>query len=174
MATTSETRVDGLAELHKLLLSLPATVEGAVMRGALRAGQKVFMDAAKAAVPVDDGALRDSIKINFRRRSQKFGVVRMHLTAGGKTAWYAHFVEYGTASFYTGTGRSKRKPYKIKPKKKGALLFGGKVRETVTHPGIKPQPFMRPAFDAHNLQAIAATAAYIRKRLPKELKKAGQ
>lgn len=175
MAT--ETRIEGMAELHKLLQGLPAKVEGNVMRGALRAGQKVFMEAAKAAVPVDKGALRDSIKISFRARSQKHGVVRMHLQAGGKTAWYAHIIEYGTASYYTGKGRTVGKPYTIKPKegsKVGALFFGGVMREAVQHPGIKPRPFMRPAVDGYSQQAIDATANYIRTRLPKELKKAGQ
>jgi len=174
MAT--ETRIEGMADLHKLLQTLPAKVEGNVMRGALRAGQKVFQEAAQAAVPVDQGALRDSIKIKFKARSQKHGVVRMHLTAGNKVAWYAHLVEFGTASFYTGKGsKSKRKPYKIKPTRRtGALYFGGKVLEEVTHPGIKPQPFMRPALDGYQQQALDATVAYIRTRLPKELKKAGQ
>lgn len=177
MATTSETRIDGLADLHRLLQTLPAKVEGNVMRGALRAGQKVIQSEVKAQVPVDSGALRDSVKIRFKSRSQKLGWVRMHLTAGDKVAWYAHLLEYGTASFYAGNGgRSKRKPYTIKAKKGKALLIpngAGPVTQ-VTHPGIKPRAFMRPGFDAAQQPALEAVADYIRTRLPKELRRAGQ
>jgi HK97 gp10 family phage protein len=175
MATT-ETRIDGLAELHKLLQGLPAKVEGNVMRGALRAGQVVIQKAVRAQAPVDSGALRNSIKIRFKPRSQKRGWVRMDLTAGDKVAWYAHFLEYGTASYYTGTGKSKRRPYKIEAKEGSALLMpnGAPPVTEVTHPGIRPRAFMRPGFDMAQQPALDAVAAYIRTRLPKELKKAGQ
>jgi HK97 gp10 family phage protein len=173
MAVT-ETSVTGLADLDRILKTLPAKVEGNVMRGALRAGQKVIMEEAKALVPVDQGALRDSIRIQFRRRRRKRGWVRMHLVAGNEAAWYASLIEFGTASYYTGKGSSVGKPYKIKPKKQpGALLFGGKVREEVTHPGIRPRPFMRPAVDKAQGRALDAVGDYIRKRLPREVKKAG-
>ena len=174
MAT--ETRIEGLADLHKLLQELPAKIEGNVMRGALRAGQAVIRDAVKAGVPVDDGELRNSVKIKFRPRSQKFGWVRMHLTAGDRKAWYAHLIEYGTASYYVGQGKTVGKPYKIKAKNGRALLLpnGGPPITEVTHPGIKPNPFMRPGFDAAQQPALEAVAAYIRTRLPKELTKAGK
>lgn len=158
-----------------MLQQLPGKVEGNVMRGALRAGMKEFERIAKSNVAVDHGDLRDSIKVKFLAKSQKFGWVRMRLVAGSKKAWYSHFIEYGTASYYTGKGKSVGKPYTIKPKKRdGALFFGGTVRAEVTHPGIKPQPFMRPAADAGQGPALDATVKYIRTRLPKEFKKAGK
>jgi HK97 gp10 family phage protein len=174
--------VSGLAELDALLKKLPAVVEFNVMRGALRAGQKVIMDEAKALVPVDQGDLRDSIRISYRARSKKFGWTRMHLIAGNKKAYNAHWIEYGTASFYTGRGRTVGKPYIIKAKdsqgkelknkqKRAALRIGSKLVGQVIHPGIKPQPFMRPAFDRASGQAITAAVTYIRTRLHKELLK---
>ncbi len=174
MATT-ETHISGLSDLHRLLQGLPAKVEGNVMRGALRAGQRVIQTEVQAQVPVDSGALRDSIKIKFKPGSQRYGWVRMHLTAGNKTAWYAHLLEYGTASYYTGSGgRSKRKPYKIKPGQASGLFFGGKYASEVMHPGIRPQPYMRPGFDRAQQPALDAVVAYIRTRLPKELEKVGR
>lgn len=74
----AEIEVHGLAELQKVLDSLPAKIEGKLMRGALRAGQKVMLDEARLKVPVDDSDLKKSLRISFRRRSQKFGWVRMH------------------------------------------------------------------------------------------------
>lgn len=166
--------VKGLDELDKILQTLPANIEGNVMRGALREGQKVFLAEARALVPVEDGDLRDSLRIVTARKSRKFGWIRVHLKAGNKTAWYAHLVKFGTASYYTGKGRTVGKPYKIKPRPgKKALLFGGKVREVVTHSGIKPSPFMRRAVDRGQGRAIAATVAYLRRRIPREVKRHG-
>jgi len=178
MATESSVEIKGLAELDKLLKDLPAKIEGNVMRGALRAGQKTMGDAAKANLQrngsVKTGALQKSVRIRFQRKSEKFGWIRSYLIAGNKEAWYAHLIEYGTGSFYAGNGsKSKKAPYDIKPKNKKSLFFAGLARQVVTHPGIQPKPFMRPAFDASNQQSIEAIANYIRIRLPKEIKKAG-
>lgn len=186
----AEIKIEGLADLHKMLQDLPGKIEGNIMRGALRAGQKVFQQAAQQAVPVEHGDLRKSIKIKFIRKSQKYGWVRMHLKAGDKTAWYAHLIEFGTASFYTGKGKTVGKPYIIKAKDEGgkeletkikrritkgkspsALFFQGKMIQKVIHPGIKPNPFMRRALDENQSRALEATADYIRKRLPRELEK---
>lgn len=170
MAT--ETGVSGLSDLYKLLQTLPAVAEGNVMRGGLRAGLRVIQKEAQALVAIDEQDLRNSLRIRLLRRSVKRGWVRMQLVAGGRSAPNSHWVEYGTASYYAGKGRSVGRPYKIKPKKAGALLFGGKVREVVTHPGARPKPYMRPAIDRRQADAIAATAAYLRRRIPVELKKA--
>lgn len=180
MATSTTTGVTGLKELDAILKSLPAKVEGNVMRGALRAGQTVLLKAAQSELQsmgaVDSGSLMKSLRIRQATRSKKFGWVRLRLIAGNKDAWYSNLVEYGTASYYQGKGSTVGKPYKIKPKKGGklgALMFNGKVLEEVTHPGIKPRPFMRRAVDKSSQAAIDATVAYIRKRLPKEVAKAG-
>jgi HK97 gp10 family phage protein len=167
----SELRIEGLAELDKMLKTLPATIEGNVMRGGLRAGTKIFADLAKAAVPVDDGDLKKSVRVRTRNRR---GQLSASVVAGNKKAWYAHLIEFGTASFYEGRGKTVGKPYEIKPSKKSkskALKFGDNFAASVTHPGIKPQPFMRPALDDGSADAVEAMAEYIRRRLPQELAK---
>ena len=171
---TATIAVKGLAELDKVLKSLPVDIERNVLRGALRAGQKVVQQAAVFNAPVQSGALRQSIKVKLNSRAQKRGIVRMDLKAGDKMAWYSHIIEFGSGSRYTGTGRSVRKPYTIKPKKQpGALLFGGKVRETVTHPGVKPRLFMTRAAQKLDGPALDAFVSYVRKRLPREVAKHG-
>lgn len=177
MATESSVEIKGLAELDKLLKELPTKIERNVIRGALRAGQKQMQDAAKARLrqngSVRTGALERSIRIRFKRKSERYGWIRSYLIAGNKEAWYSHLIEYGTGSFYAGQGRSKRQPYEIKPKNKKSLFFAGIARKLITHPGIEPRPFMRPAWDATNQQSVESIAEYIRIRLPKEIKKAG-
>jgi len=152
----NELHVSGLSELDRLLKELPAKIEGNIMRGAVRAGAKVMETRAKELVPVDDGDLRDSIKVSTK---SKRGQVSATVRAGGKKAFYAHMVEFGTARHF------------IKPKKRKSLFFAGIAREVVDHPGTSPKPFMRPALDNSQREAVDAAAAYIRARLAKEAAK---
>ncbi len=149
----SELHVSGLFELDKLLKELPAKVERNILRGAMRAGAKVFADRARELVPVRSGQLRDSIKVSTR---SKRGRVSATVRAGGKKAFYAHMVEFGTARHF------------IKPRKRKSLFFAGLAREVVDHPGSAPKPFMRPALDGGQVEAVNAAADYIRNRLAKE------
>ena len=152
----NELHVSGLSELDKLLKELPAKIEGNIMRGAMRAGAKVFANRAKQMVPVKSGQLRDSIKVSTR---SKRGRVSATVRAGSKKAFYAHMVEFGTARHF------------IKPRKRKSLFFAGIAREVVDHPGASPKPFMRPALDGGQVEAVNAAADYIRKRLAKEAAK---
>jgi len=177
MATESTVNVLGLKELDELLKTLPVKIESNVVRGAMRAGQTVIASTVKKTLVANDnirtGALLKSVRIRFVRKSEKkYGWVRANLIAGNKEAWYAHLIEFGTGSYYTGTGsKSKKQPYEIRPKNKKSLFFAGVMREVIVHPGIKPQSFMRSAFDSSSDRAIHAFADYIRTRLPKEINK---
>lgn len=169
-----EFQIQGLDELKRQLDTLPAKIEANVMRGALRAGCSVLQKEAQARVPVKSGALRNSIRVSFARRSQRYGWLRAHVRAGNKDAWYAHLIEYGTASYYAGPGgNSVGKPYEIRPKNAKSLFFAGLFSQVVVHPGIRPQPYMRPALDAAAAPALDAFADYVRRRLPRELAKHG-
>jgi HK97 gp10 family phage protein len=121
----------------------------------------VSEEAKRLAPPDKTGELRKSIRVSMRVLS-KAGWVNAQIKAGGKKAWYARLVEFGTARHW------------IKPKNRKSLFFAGLAREIVDHPGARPKPFMRPAFDAKAQVAIEEMANYIRQRLPKELKKAGK
>lgn len=174
-------KVDGLADLKKMMQDLPVKIEANITRGAMRAGQTVVMNAAKNIAPIDKGDLRKSIRIRADRKAQKRGFVRVDLVAGSKDVWYAHLIEYGTASFYSGKGQTVGKPYIIKGKEGGkeasttrkrkALKIGATFVDQVVHPGIKPQPFMRPAIDQNLQKAIDTVAQYFKTRVPKEIAK---
>jgi HK97 gp10 family phage protein len=168
--------VKGLKELDDLMKQLPAKIYNRVLKGGMRAGQKVLADAAKSYLrqngSVDSGELEKSIRIRFNRKSERFGYARAYVMAGNKEAYYAHMIEYGTGSYYAGTGtKSVRAPYEIRPKGEGSLLIAGINRNVVTHPGIKPKPFMRPAVDNYADSAIDAVFNYLQKRIPKEVLK---
>ncbi len=182
----AETQVIGLAELQAQLRTLPTRIEVNVLRGALRAGQKLLQQRAQSKVPVRSGALRDSIKLRTNTRAARRGFARVDLIAGNKTAWYAHMVEFGTGQYYEGSGKSTRRPYIIKAQsavggkevttgmKRRALRFGASFVNQVLHPGIRPARFMRTTSQDLDGPALQAFVEYVQRRLPKELEKAGR
>lgn len=165
----SDVHVTGLSDLQKFLDELPAKLEKNIMRGALRAGINEIRDTAVATCPVGPpspegarlyglhtGSLRDSIRIGTVVRG---GQVMATLKVGGKTAkagdvWYAHIIEFTGAV-----------PHVIKAKNGGALAFAGGVYQSVNHPGMKAQPFLRPALDSRAQDAVVAAAEYMKERL---------
>jgi len=155
-----EVKINGLAELEKTLSELTDKLQRNVLRSALRAGAKVIETQVKEQLQDDGsvhtGRLRDSIHASVR-------VIRgkpvATITAGGSgknAAFYARFVEFGTAA------------HDIKPKKHKSLFFAGLMREVVHHPGAKKKPFMRPALDTASAPATLAFALQIKKRLTKQ------
>lgn len=164
--------IKGLSELHQALQDLPAKIERNVLRGGLRAGAQVMEAEAQRLVPVAPPTL-DSVKrgaragelqrsIRITMRANRSGGVRAQLKAGNRVAWYAHLVEFGTARHW------------IKPRSRKSLFIAGLFKEVIDHPGARPKPFMRPAFDGKWREAVGAMADYIRNRLPRELKKVGK
>lgn len=164
-----EVKVEGLADLQKMLDELPAKIEANVVRGGLRAGAKVVMEEAQRLCPVATpnmenirlygghaGALRNSIRISGKRVK---GKVIFRVVAGNATAYYARMVEFGTARHW------------IKPANRKSLFLAGLFKEAIDHPGAQKKPFMRPAIDNKANEAIDAMADYIRERIPKELSK---
>lgn len=177
-----KTSVTGLAELRKALEGLPVKLEVDVTARAMRRGLQVTKEAAIALAPHHDGDLKKSIRIRTSAKAKKRGVVRVDVVAGDKTAFYAHMVEYGTASFYTGEGKSVRKPYIIRAKnidgseattaqKRRALKVGNSFPKQVIHPGIKPTRFFTTAADMTGLQAIEDMASFYRKAIPALVKR---
>jgi HK97 gp10 family phage protein len=155
-------QITGLAELHKQLQTLPARIERNVMAGAINQGINVFRDAARKNVDSKD------IRKAIRSRTVKGKPGEILREVYIKDAFYAKFLEFGTASFYTGKGKTVGGPYEIKPKS-SALKIGDDYFASAVHPGVKPRPFMRPAFDVNANRALEAVKTYIRIRLPMEL-----
>lgn len=149
----SSVQVKGLADLQRALDTLAPKLAANVMRGALRAGLKPIMTAASGGVPVDEGALRDSIRISAKvKQLQAVGAVKAGGRRKGKRpAYHAHLVEYGTG------------PHRIEARPPNKALAIGVF--AVEHPGSRAQPFMRPALDGQHGAAVTAMADYIRKRL---------
>lgn len=155
--------IKGLKELKLELERLPAKLEMSVMRSAMREGAKVIAEEAKARAPVLSGRLRDSIRVSTR---SKRGVVRYNVIAGGETkkrikgtasgvkvvydnAYYARFVEFGTAAHAIGAKYAKALVLRSNRRASAGVakrwMRGEAILEGVHHPGSQPRPFMRPA-----------------------------
>lgn len=97
-------------------------------------GPRIIMNAAQRA-PRKTGQLANSIA--FRVNGSTLEILAK--------APYGNYQEFGTAS----RGEFGGSPYTIVPRKGKRLRFsvGGKTvyARKVTHPGIRPRPYMRPA-----------------------------
>lgn len=143
-----KTKMTGMKELDKKMKQLSRSAGKAVLRKTLREAAVPLVEAAQANAPKDTGGLRESISISTRlNKAQK----RLEKKAGGKSSVemyvgssspLAHLIEFGTA-----------------PRINGGKYAGSK------HPGTRPQPFLRPAFDATVNQIIEI----IKKRIAENL-----
>lgn len=177
--------IKGGKELQAFLDQLPAKMEANVMRSALRKGAQVIAEEAKMQCPTDTGRLRDSIRVSVRLIR---GKVVAKVSAGGATkkrvsstasggvkvaydnAYYARFVEFGTAAHYIKA--VKAKSLVLRANKQASSGFANRwmswVVDGVEHPGARAKPFMRPAFDSKSTAALQAVIDQIRKRLTKQ------
>jgi len=163
--------IAGGRAMDDALRTLAPKIAKNIMRSALRAGANVIRNEVKSNAPVGPtnsenarlyggyaGALRDSVRVTT---ASKNGKISAAVKVGGGTkkgadVFYAHMVEFGT------------RPHVIKARSGSALHIGNSFPRSVNHPGTRPQPFVRPAFDSMAPQALAAVAEQIRKRLTKE------
>lgn len=154
------------------LQNLKAKVENGAKNGLLLAGNLIAQRATRKA-PIDTGRLKRSIT---RSNPKKEGT-RWTITIGTNVE-YARAQEFGSGLHAT---RGPKKKIKISPKRKKALAFkwpnapsglepsksGKHVFLSVMHPGVKPQPYLRPALeesreDATKIIGNAIVGALIR------------
>lgn len=141
------------------------------VRVGLSAGALAIAEQAKANCPVGQpsaenvrlygdypGALRDSIRATVTEKGE---MVYASVKAGGRTpggadVYYAHLIEFTGAA-----------PHVIKSAGGKALAFGGAQFNSVHHPGMQAHPFLRPALDAKELDAVALVDQAIQSVLEK-------
>lgn len=152
-ASVIEHSVQGLKELDDALANFPVLLQRKVLRGGLRAGLKPVAEAAREGIRSISGDLAKSVRVGTVTRN---GVPVATVKAGNSKAFYAHFVEFGTAAHFIG------------PSSKRALSFLGADVGGVHHPGAQKKPFMRPALDKGMTVGLQAFADYMTKRIQSE------
>lgn len=103
--------IQNLKRLQKKLDRLPAVVKARI-REAMEQGAEEIVALAKSLVPVDSGALKNSIGWTWGRAprgAMTLGTVQsvggdltITIYAGDADAWYARFVEFGTKAHTAG------------------------------------------------------------------------
>jgi HK97 gp10 family phage protein len=104
-------KIIGLQKLQKKLDALPGKVKARI-REAMEEGAKEIVALAKSLVPADSGALRDSIGWTWGRAPKAAmtigkvqstgGDLTITIYAGNSEAFYARWVEFGTAQHTAG------------------------------------------------------------------------
>lgn len=151
--------VQGISELKKAIAALPKRVEAAA-RPAMEAGAEELVKMMKRLAPVDDGALRDSIGWTWGNAPAGSAVIaqsdpnerglRITVYAGNAKAYYAAFVEFGTAEQHAGQQITNK---------------SGRTRKSLrTTRGGAAQPFFFPSYRALRKR--------IQSRIRREMKKA--
>ena len=134
-------------ELVAALLRLEKVAKKRIATKVIRRASAPIRADAKRRVPVRTGDLKRSIRTytKFRRYSIS-GAVESRLP-------YAHLVELGTKPHY--------QTRKLKHEKK---------KRAVKHPGAKPKPFLRPAFDSKKDEATTNARETLRSEILKTTK----
>ena len=132
-------------ELEKRRMDVVAGVEQIC-----HAGATVIREAAEANAP---GSIAEDIQQETTARRG----TRVEVSVGpSRKNKIARFVEYGT--------RPHLIPKAGKRRKKKALLIQGRFAAYARHPGARPRPYLRPAFD-HNTGAAEDAMARETKRV---------
>jgi len=129
----------GLTRLNRKLKAMPEAAKAEIAK-AMEQSAKEIVALAKSLAPVDDGDLRDSIgwtwgaapqgAVTLGKVKASGGNLVITVYAGGGDAFYARFVEFGTAP-HLNDGR-----------------FAGSE-----HPGTAAQPFFYPSWRAGRKRA---------------------
>lgn len=117
-----------------------------------------MQQAAKARAPKRSGALKQSIGIKSQKGTR------------GKTAALAIVGARVKVQKAVKPLRGKKKVI-ARPAKYAHLVEKG-TKAHAGHPGTKPRPFLRPAFDAVKTQALAAAAKVIAAEIQKVIDRA--
>lgn len=157
--------VRGKASVNAFIGSIPREIETKVLRGAARAAANVVADEARERTQSHE--VRGAIKVATRKEE---GRVIAKVQVKGPGAYIAPWEEYGTAPHFISVDESQRNGMSVRrinqQHKAGSLVINGQfVGATVLHPGARPHPFLRPALDIKEGEAIAAAHGYIRSRV---------
>jgi HK97 gp10 family phage protein len=137
--------LQGLPELRRKLERLRERTAPQVQKAMEVAADRI-VERMKSLVPVDQGDLRNSIGWTWGQAPKgsvkfktKAGPMTLTIYAGDEKAFYARWVEFGTA-----------------PHDQGGRYAG------TTHPGNPAQPFFYPAYRAHKKETVAAMRKAVR------------
>lgn len=160
--------VKGRAEVSSFLASLPEQLKNKVLRGAARSGANVIAKEAKATVISEE--VQSAIKV---ATAADDGRIVGKVQVKGRGAYIAPWLEYGTDPHFISVADSQRNGLSVRKVNEqtgdheALKINGAFVTGTVFHPGARPHPFLRPALDIKEADAVRAAQQYISTRITK-------
>lgn len=160
--------VRGRAEISAFIASLPDQLKDKVLRGAARAGANVIAKEAKATVISKE--VESAIKV---ATATEDGRIIGKVQVKGRGAYIAPWLEYGTDPHFVAVADSQRNGLSVRKVNEqtgdheALKINGAFVTGTVFHPGARPHPFLRPALDIKEADALQAAQRYISTRITK-------
>ncbi len=157
--------VKGRAAVSKFLSQLPEDIANKLLRGAARTAANVIADEARdRSISSEVSA---AIKVSTKREG---GRIIAKVQVKGDGAYIAPWLEYGTDPHFISVDDSQRAGMSVRKvnerTKEGALVINGQfVGTTVWHPGARAHPFLRPALDMKEADAIRAGQEFITSRV---------
>lgn len=159
----------GRDNVSRYIERIPPALQKKVLRGAARAAARVI--AVEAKDRSISSLVASAVKVSTRQENDSRVIAKVKVK--GKGAFIAPWLEYGTDPHFISVdsaqsgGRTARRVNRLA--KEGSLVINGEhVGATVFHPGAKPHPFLRPALDIKQDEAIAAAQRYVTIRLARE------
>ncbi len=158
--------VKGKAGVKSFFAAAPQALETKILRGAARLGGRMIAESARDRVTSD--LVRDAIVVRVKATDGRI-VVKISVKFGWALT-VGTWLEYGTDAHFISVDDSQRQGMSVRrvneQQRAGSLAIGGEfVGKTVWHPGARPHPFLRPALDDNEREAVAAMQGYITTRL---------
>jgi hypothetical protein len=156
----------GKSDVQRFMAGLPEQIVSKLLVGAGRAGGKVIADEAKERTTSQDVA--DNIVVRTKRDGDRI-IVRITVKKGFALS-VGNWLEWGTSAHFISVDASQRGGKSVRRINElgdhQSLMINGKfVGETVYHPGARPHPFLRPALDLKEGEAISMAQSYINARI---------
>ncbi len=166
--SSANIKIEGLDKLFKELKNLPDKLKRKELLKILRTSARPTLNTAKANLKrimsqtkgrypawyKTSGNLVKSLGLITGKNMENPTILVGARVKGGNKGFHAHFLELGT----------------VKRKKKGKGFKRKKETYTGSNLGyVKPQPFLRPAYDAHKQMAAKELEQSIAKYLQKQI-----
>lgn len=158
-------KVTGRDEVRRYFQQAPEALSK-ILKGAARTGGQVIADEAEARCT----SKKVGAAIVNRARNRDGVFARLITIPEGWERSVGIWLEYGTDPHFISVADSQREGRGIgrinqqvrEAEGDGSLVINGNfVGGTVFHPGARPFPFMRPALDTKEREAVAAAQGYI-------------
>jgi len=146
------------AEQIRRALSEAGAAAASILEEATVEAAELIRDEAERLAPRAAGRLAANIETKVTKKETNEVEVAVGPDVGkpsrkARRSFYGMFVEFGTQAHI------------LKPRRAKALRIGDEFRAAAQHPGHRPRPFMRPAFDSKCNKAQDKIAEVLKRKL---------